>query len=100
MVKLLSVAVSAKVKAMLRPVVVVMVLPPLYADCRENTAPEQTTTLFDESKQRVLPLSVCNPFKITVESASEVKVTSLASEGVKLEAPLALKVLDAVRVPV
>ena len=51
----------AKVKAMFEPLVVVMVLPPLYADCNEKVAPEHSTTSLDPFRQRAAPEEVVNP---------------------------------------
>jgi len=90
-VKLASVVVSAKVKAMFRASVVVMELPPLYADCRVMDAAEHFTRLFELSKHNVSPVVVCSPDRITVESASVLKVMSLVASGEKVEAPLAVK---------
>jgi len=54
-------------------------------------AAEHLTRLLEESKHKVSPITVANPLRITVESASVVKVTSLVELGVKVEELLALK---------
>jgi hypothetical protein len=54
---------DAKVKAMLDPLVVVMVLPPLYAVWREKVEPEHSTTSLELLRQRAVPDDVVNPVK-------------------------------------
>ena len=100
MVKLLSVAVSAKVKLMFRASVVVMVLPPPYAFWRVTEVPGQATMLFELSIQMGVPVEDCKPERINVESASKLSVTSLVRLGEKMELPFAFKAFDAVSVPV
>ena len=48
--------------------------------------------LLEESMQSKLPVEVCKPEKITVESESVLNVTSLLELGVKSDAPLAVSV--------
>jgi len=84
---------EARVKAMSRPVVVVIVFPPLYADCKVIEAAEQATKLLLVSKHRVEPVAVCKPLNTTVEVASVVKVTSLVESGSITTGPLAVKVV-------
>ena len=57
---------DAKVKAILLPVVVVMVLPPLYADCRVTVLAEHLVTLFEPSIHRAVPADpgVVKPFNV------------------------------------
>jgi hypothetical protein len=57
----------AKVKAMLDPLVVVMVLPPLYADWRLKVDPEHATTSLELFRQRAAPEEVVNPVKLKNE---------------------------------
>jgi len=83
---------EAKVNPIFRASVVVIVLPPLYADCKVMEAAEQATKLLLVSKHRVEPVAVCKPLKITVELASVVKVTSLVESGSITTGPLAVKV--------
>ena len=84
-VKFESVVVSARVKAMSRPSVVLMVLPPLYADCNVIDAAEHFTTLLEPSIQRVLPVVVVSPATFRNESASVTMLTSLVPLGVKVD---------------
>jgi hypothetical protein len=84
----------AKVKAMLDPLVVVMVLPPLYADWRLKVAPEHSTTSFDPFKQSAAPEDVPKP----VMSKNEVPVVAIVTFS---PAPCGLRVVEsyAVRLP-
>ena len=84
-VKLESVAVSARVKAISRASVVVIVLPPLYAVCRVDEADEHLVTLFDPSIQSVVPVAVVKPVKLKKESASVLMVTPLVLFGEKVD---------------
>jgi len=78
---------EAKVKSMFLPVVVVMVLPPVYADCKVMEEAEQYTRLLDESKQSVDPVDVCKPLIINVDVALVVKEISLGVSGVNINEP-------------
>src|SRR5258706_16193189 len=61
---------DVKVKEISLPVVVVIVLPPTYADCRVTAALEHLTMLFEESIQIFVPAAVVSPVKLKNESAS------------------------------
>ena len=69
--------------------VVVMVLPPSYADWREIDCPEQVIKSFELFKQIGVPVESVNPVMWIVESESVVNVTSLVELGVKVEELLA-----------
>ena len=51
----------AKVKAIFEPLVVVMVLPPLYADWRLKVDPEHSTTSLEPFRHKAAPEEVVNP---------------------------------------
>mgnify|MGYP006892227384 CR=1 FL=1 len=82
-----SVVVSARVNAMFRASVVVMVLPPLYADCRVIDAAEHFTTLFEPSIHNVFPVAVVKPFTLRNESESVLNVMLFALLGEKVAEP-------------
>ena len=65
----------AKVKAMFDPLVVVIVLPPLYADWRLKVEPEHSTTSFELFKQRAAPEEVVNPVRLRKELPLVLMVT-------------------------
>jgi len=85
---------EARVKSILRPEVVRIVLPPLYADCRVEADAGHLMTLSEASRQRdeEEDTGVVRPKKVTNESASVLKVTSFVPAGSKLAAPLAVNV--------
>jgi len=58
---------ESKTKAISRPVVVVMVLPVLYAACNPKGAPLHLTTWSDPSKQMALPGAILIPIKARYE---------------------------------
>jgi len=63
--KLESFTVSARLKAISLASVVVMVLPPLYAACREIAALEHLLTLLVVlSTQSSVPVAVCSPVRV------------------------------------
>src|SRR5579884_1713018 len=101
-VRLESVAVSAKVKARSRLLVVVMVLPPLYADCKVTVLVEHLVTLSEPSTQSSVPAEpgVVNPGMFRKESASVTIETPFVPEGVKVDWALAAKAPLDVNVPV
>lgn len=66
---MLSVVVSARVKAISLASVVVIELPPLYADCKVVDAAEHFTKLFEPSRQRVDPVWVSRPVILRYEPA-------------------------------
>ena len=66
---------------------VVIVLPPLYAFCKLSAALAQAITLFEESKQIVLPIAVVRLFNVKKELESKFIVTPLVPSGVKVLCP-------------
>ena len=82
--KLESVDVSAKVKAISRLLVVVIVLPLLYAVCRFCEVAEQSVTWLEPSRHSWVEPLPAIPFNVRNESASPVKVTPLVPDGVRL----------------
>ena len=82
-----SVVVSARVNAMFLPSVVVMVLPPLYADCRVIEEAEHFTTLLDPSIHSVFPVAVVKPLSFKNESVSVLNVMLFELLGEKVADP-------------
>ena len=89
---------EAKVKEMLLPDVVVIELPPLYADCKEIAVLKHCTTSLEPLIHRFDPDAVVRPFKVRKLEPVVLIVTLLPAVGVKTEFPLAWKLLFAVRV--
>ncbi len=83
--KLESVASSASVNAMFRPLVVVIVLPASYAAWSEIELSAQVTTLLLPSTQRIVPAAVVNPETFKNESASVVILTPFVPEGLNVD---------------
>lgn len=75
---------DASVNPMLLPVVVVIVLPLLYADCRLCDAEEQILVWLEPSTQSAVPDVVGRPLSVRNESESPVKVTPLVPDGERL----------------
>ena len=90
--KLDEVVVFAKVKAISLASVVVIVFPPLYADCKEKVAPPHFVTLFEASTQRVEPATpgVVRPLRTRYEVAEVLSVMLFPLLGVSVEAPFAV----------
>lgn len=90
----LSVEASYKVKAIFRPVVVVIVLPVLYAACKPNGAPLHLVTLLEPSTQSAVPVAVPKPVRTRYELLvlSVLIVILLFVPGVKVDVPSAWKV--------
>ena len=65
----------AKVKAIFEPLVVVMVLPALYADCKLKLDEEHSTTSVDPFKHNIFPVAVVNPVKLKSELPLVLMVT-------------------------
>lgn len=82
-----------RVKAMFLPVVVVMVLPLLYADCRLCEAELQVMTSFAPFIHSAVPLLEVSPSSMKFEVPEEVKVILSLDVGVKETAPVVVKVL-------
>ena len=99
-VNLESVDVSARVNAMSRASVVVMVLPASYDACKPATAAEHFIILFEPSIQSVVPVDVASPVTFKKESASVFTVTEFVPLGVNVEAALAVNDPFAVVAPV
>ena len=84
-VKLESVAVSASVNAISLALVVVIVLPPSYALCREIASDAHFVIwLVLLSIQTKLPVAVGSPVIVRIESESVTNVISFVLLGVKL----------------
>jgi hypothetical protein len=83
---------DAKTKSMFLPLVVVMELPPTYADCKVIVLAEHLVTLLDESRHRAVPgvLGLVNPLKTKNELELVLTVTLLLLPGVKIADPEAL----------
>ena len=77
----------AKVKAMFEPLVVVMVLPALYADCKLKLDEEHSTTSVDPFKHNIFPVAVVNPVKLKKEVPLVATVTLFPLVGVKVAFP-------------
>jgi hypothetical protein len=82
---------EANVKSMFRPVVVVMVFPPVYADCKVMESAEQITRLLELSRHRAVPVVCCKPFNIIVDPALVLNVMSWLVSGVNVAVPRAVK---------
>src|ERR1700744_1415806 len=83
---------DGKLNAMLLPEVVVIELPPLYADCKVIVLEEHFVTLLEPSIQRDVPAvpGVVRPFKVKKLEPLVLKTTPLVPFGVNVAAPLAL----------
>ena len=77
----------AKVKAIFDPLVVVMVLPPLYAFWRLKVFPVHSTTSLEPFKQSEVPVEVVNPVKLKKEVPLVATVTLFPLVGVKVAFP-------------
>jgi hypothetical protein len=64
-----------KVNAMFDPLVVVMVLPALYADCKLKLDEEHSTTSFELLRHNMFPDVVVNPVKLKNELPLVLMVT-------------------------
>src|ERR1700685_747704 len=89
---------EAKVKEMLLPDVVVIELPPLYADCNEMDDELHCVTSLELLTQIGVPVSVIRPFNVKKLEPVVLMVTLLPAVGVKTEFPLAWKLFFAVSV--
>ena len=89
---------EARLKAMLLPEVVVMELPPLYADCKVMDAELHWVTSLEPLTHSGVPDAVVRPFTVRKLEPVVLMVTLLPAVGVKTELPLAWKLLLAVRV--
>src|ERR1700744_3491209 len=83
---------DGKVKAMLLPEVVVIELPPLYADCKVIVLEEHLVTLLEPSIQRDVPAvpGVVSPFNVRKLEPLVLMTTPLVPFGEKVASPLAL----------
>src|SRR5579863_4562856 len=83
---------DARVKAMFLPVVVVMVLPLLYADCRLCEEALQVMTSFDPFTHNAVPVLEVRPFSIRLE-VPDVPIVTLSPEaGVNETFPVVVNV--------
>lgn len=89
---------DARVKAMLLPEVVVMELPPLYADCKVIDEELHWVTSLEPLIQSGVPVALVSPLRVRKLEPVVLMVTLLPAVGVKTELPLAWKLLLAVRV--
>ena len=89
---------DARLKAMLLPEVVVIELPPLYADWRVIDEALHCVTSLEPLTQSGVPVVLVRPFKVRKLEPVVLMITLLPAVGVKTELPLAWKVLLAVRV--
>jgi len=78
---------DARVKAILLPLVVVIVLPPLYAVCKVTELEEHWVTSFDPFRQRGVPAvpGVVKPVKVRKLLPVVLMVTPLEPFGVKVD---------------
>ena len=89
-VKLESVVVSARLKAMLSLSLVVIVFPPLYAFCKLNDAFAHWIRSFAPSIQSGVPVFVDKPLNATLAVLVVLNVTALELFGEKTDAPSAV----------
>jgi hypothetical protein len=89
---------DARVKAMLLPEVVVIELPPLYADCKVIDEALHCVTSFEPLIHNGVPAALVRPFNVKKLEEVVLTTTLLPAVGVKTEFPLAWKLLFAVRV--
>jgi len=83
---------EARVKAMLLPVVVVMLLPLLYAACRLWEVALQVMTSFDPFIHNDVPVFEVKPLSMRLEVPEEVIVTLSPEAGVRETLPVVVKV--------
>jgi len=82
----------ARLNAMLLPEVVVIELPPLYADCRVIDEELHWVTSFEPLTQIGVPVALVRPLSVKKLEPVVLMVTLLPAVGVKTELPLAWKV--------
>jgi hypothetical protein len=89
---------DARVKAMLLPEVVVIELPPLYADCKVIDEALHCVTSSEPLTHNGVPAALVKPLSVKKLEEVVLMTTLLPAVGVKTEFPLAWKLLLAVRV--
>ena len=89
---------EARLKAMLLPEVVVIELPPLYADWSVIDEALHCVTSLEPLTQSGVPVVLVRPFSVKKLEPVVLMVTLLPAVGVKTELPFAWKLLLAVRV--
>ena len=78
---------EAKVKEMLLPDVVVIELPPLYADCKVMDDELHCVTSFEPLIQIGVPVVLVRPFKVKKLEPVVLMVTPFEPLGVKVDCP-------------
>ena len=89
--KLELVAVAARVNAISLELLVVIVLPPLYAVCRVMLFAEHWTTWFDASRQSAVAVAVVRPLSVKNDVPEVFTVTLFPELGLKVEEPDAFR---------
>jgi len=89
---------DARVKEMLLPEVVVIELPPLYADCKVIDEALHCVTSLEPLIHNGVPAALVKPVNVKKLEEVVLMTTLLPAVGVKTEFPLAWKLLLAVRV--
>ena len=90
---------DANVKAMFEPLVVVMVLPPLYAVCKLNVELEHSTTSLELLTHNPDPEEVLSPFNCRNEVPPVFTVRLVLPGRLKVAAPFAVKAPETVNAP-